>query len=163
MAHSPRPSAVVAYSGHTWEQSMAEPGARTLESILRMYFRTNDENRPHLLAQVFSEAARLETIVKTGGIAFPPVVTGLAAITESLVRNFGRTYENVYSFYLARPQPGAHPDTFSCDWLVAMSAKDDGRVRVGCGHYDWHFPSDAPRLADHLMITIEAMPVLAPE
>ena len=58
---------------------------------------------------------------KTGGIAFSPVATGLAAITESLVRNFGRTYENVYSFYLARPQPGAPPDTFACDWLVGMT------------------------------------------
>ena len=155
--------AVAAYSGHTWEQSMAEPGARTLESILRMYFRAKDENRPHLMAQVFSEAARLETIVKTGGIAFPPVATGLAAITESLVRTFGRTYENVYSFYLARPKPGAHPDTFACDWLVGMSAKQDGSIRVGCGRYDWHFQSDAHRLADRLVITIEAMPVLAPD
>jgi hypothetical protein len=117
---------------------MSNAGTRTPESVLRTYFHAKDENRPHLMAQVFSETARLETIVKTGAITFPPVATGLAAITDNLVRNFGHTYENVYSFYLARPQPGLHANTFSCDWLVGMSAKHDGGVRVGCGH-DWHF------------------------
>lgn len=140
---------------------MANATSRTAENVLRMYIRAKDENRPHLLARVFSETARLEMIVKTGAITFPPVATGVAAITENLVRNFGRTYENVYSFFLARPEPGAHADTFACDWLVGMSAKEDGRVRVGFGRYDWHFQSDEPHLADRLVITIEAMQVLS--
>jgi len=142
---------------------MSDTGTRTPESVLRTYFRAKDENRPHLLAQVFSETARLETIVKTGAITFPPVATGLASITDVLVRRFAHAYENVYSFYLARPQPRLQAHTFACDWLVGMSAKRDGGVRVGCGRYDWRFQSEAPYLADRLVITIEAMQVLAPD
>jgi hypothetical protein len=142
---------------------MADTGNRTPASVLRTYFHAKDENRPHLMAQVFSETARLETIVKTGAITFPPVATGLASITESLVRKFGQTYENVYSFYLARPQPRLPANTFSCDWLVGMSAKRDGGVRVGCGRYDWRFQSEDPCLADRLVITVEGMQVLAPD
>jgi len=142
---------------------MSDTSRTTPEDVLRTYFRAKDENRPHLMAGVFSETATLETIVKTAAISFPPVSIGLAPITDVLVRKFAQTYENVYSFYLERPQPGIHSDSFSCDWLVGMSAKEGGGVRVGCGRYDWRFRAQAPRLADRLAITIEAMQVLPPD
>jgi hypothetical protein len=41
-----------------------------------------------------------------------------------------------------------------------MSEKESGRVRVGCGRYDWQFQPEEPHLADRLVITIEAMQVL---
>jgi hypothetical protein len=133
------------------------------ERVLRTYFRAKDENRPHLMREAFSETAVLETVVKTSGISFPPVARGLAPITEVLIRKFAQSYENVYSFYLARPPQHVPLTNFSCDWLVGMSEKQGGRVRVGCGQYDWRFQVAEPRLADRLAITIEVMQILPGE
>jgi acetone carboxylase gamma subunit len=131
------------------------------EDVLRNYFRAKDENRPHLLARVFSADATLEVRNRASEIAFPAFTAGRAAITDVLVRTFGQTYENVYSFYMARP--ASDTQTFPCDWLVIMTEKDSRNVRVGCGRYDWTFESDTVGLATNLVITIEAMLVLPPE
>jgi hypothetical protein len=87
---------------------------------------------------------------------------GEPAIADTLSRAFGQTYDNVYTFYLDRPAPGAVLDAFSCDWMVAMTEKASGKVRVGCGRYDWRFQAD-PHLVGHLTITIESMETLAAE
>lgn len=87
----------------------------TTESILRNYFHAKDENRTHLLTQVFAENARLEMQVNSDAIFFPAVTQGRDAIGDVLVRKFGQTYENVYSFCLQRPTPGIVADQFSCD------------------------------------------------
>ena len=131
------------------------------EDILRNYFRAKDENRPHLLAGVFSADATLEVRNRASEIAFPAFTEGRAAIADVLVRTFGQTYENVYSFYMARP--ASDTQTFTCDWLVVMSEKNSKNVRVGCGRYDWTFAPDAAGLATSLVISIEAMLVLPPE
>ena len=73
------------------------------EEVLLGYFRAKDGNRPHLLARVFSPDARLEVRNQTAGIAFPSVTIGREAIAEVLVRRFGQTYENVYSFISVAP------------------------------------------------------------
>ena len=134
--------------------------SRSPERVLRTYFHAKDENRPHLMSAVFSRSARLEMVVKAGTISFPPASRGVAEITDVLVRRFAQTYENVYSFYLCDPPPAT--PSFSCDWLVGMSDKANGAARVGCGRYDWSFEPAPACLADRLVITIEAMPVLAP-
>lgn len=131
------------------------------EEVLRTYFRAKDENRPHLLAGVFSLDAKLEVRNRASEIAFPAFTEGRAAIADVLVGNFGQTYENVYSFYMARPAPDTQ--TFKCDWLVVMSEKNSKTVRVGCGQYDWTFEAASTGLATNLVITIEAMQVLPPE
>lgn len=136
---------------------------RLPQDVLRAYFHAKDENRPHWMPQAFCEDATLETVVRTQAIAFPPVVHGLPAIADVLVRRFAQTYENVYSFYLARPPATIPSHRFSCDWLVAMSEKETGNARVGCGRYDWSFRAVEPILAERLVITIEAMQVLAPD
>jgi hypothetical protein len=41
-----------------------------------------------------------------------------------------------------------------------MSAKADGRLRLGCGRYDWHF--DADGRVEKLVILAEVMKVHAP-
>ena len=133
----------------------------TPESLLRTYFHAKDENRPHLMRNVFCDAAVLEINVKTDSISFPAVSRGVIAIADTLVRRFGLAYENVYSFYLQRPPAAA--TRFSCDWLVGMSEKATGNTRVGCGQYDWRFQRQAPHLVDRLVITIEAMQVLPPD
>lgn len=131
----------------------------TPETVLRAYFHAKDENRPHLMQGAFCEAATLRMHLRTANIAFPAESVGLDAITDSLVRVFGQKYENVYSFYLQRPEPDAA--SFSCDWLVGMSDKASGDVRVGCGRYDWVF-DEGSGLARQLAITIDTMQVLPP-
>ena len=130
------------------------------ERLLRTYFRAKDENRPHLLADVFSSGALLTIDNRSTQISFPGVTVGLEGIADVLVRQFNATYENIYSFYLDRPGPSAV--TFECDWLVGLTEKASRNVRVGCGHYEWTFQISPVLLVTKLLITIEQMVVLAP-
>ena len=134
-------------------------------NLLRDYIRAKDENRPHLIQRVFCDAACLEMRVKTESISFPAVSQGAATIADVLVRRFNQTYENIYTFYLDKPAAGSAnpPAVFACDWLVGMSEKATGNVRVGCGRYEWVFEQDAPHRVERLAITIEAMQTLPPE
>lgn len=133
------------------------PAPDAIERVIHTYLRAKDGNRPHLMREAFAEKAQLDMLVKTDSIAFPATSNGLAGISEVLVRKFGQTYENVYTFCLQRPTGASR--SFSCDWLVGMSDKASGAVRVGCGRYDWTIGKD--QRAEHLLITIEAMQVLA--
>ena len=130
--------------------------------LLRDYIRAKDENRPHLIPKVFAANACLEMRVKTDSISFPAVSQGAATIADVLVRRFNQTYENIYTFYLDRPLAGEAmpPAVFACDWLVGMSEKATGNVRVGCGRYEWVFQPEAPHRVERLAITIEAMQTL---
>ena len=130
------------------------------EAVLRTYFRAKDENRPHLMSEAFCRAATLRMDVKTEAIAFPAVTVGIDAVSDVLVRSFGQSYDNVYSFYLDRPPADAR--RFSCDWLVGMTEKASASVRVGCGRYDWEFDPNEGGRASQLVVTIEAMEILEP-
>jgi hypothetical protein len=133
---------------------------RSPREVIETYLRAKDGNRPYLMNDVFSEDAVLDMAVTGGAISFPPTSTGVESITDVLVREFARTYENVHTFCLAAP-PNDDAASFSCGWLVGMSEKQNRCVRVGCGRYDWSFGSRAPRLAIRLKITIEIMDSLA--
>ncbi|RJG05308.1 hypothetical protein D3870_04110 [Noviherbaspirillum cavernae] len=139
---------------------MPEYSRPTAESLVRTYIQAKDENRPHLMTRVFAADAVLEMVVNTGAISFPAVSTGVEAIADTLSRKFGQTYENVYTFCLQRPDAHVRGGHFSCDWLVGMSEKESGNVRVGCGRYDWHFQAQAPFLVERLKITIDEMQIL---
>ncbi|MBC3372784.1 hypothetical protein HU762_02415 [Pseudomonas sp. SWRI92] len=130
----------------------------TARLSIQHYISAKDGNRPHLLGQAFTSVAILDMVVRTGSIAFPDHVEGRAAIGDVLVSRFGQAFENVYTFCLA-PPPLADADTFQCKWLVAMSDKNSGEARVGCGLYDWSFDPQS-RLAERLTITIEHMKTL---
>jgi hypothetical protein len=126
---------------------------------IRTYLRAKDENRPHLMNDAFADSARLEVKNATDAISFPPVTRGVDAITQVLVRDFARTYENVYTFCLcAEPRDAA--GQFSCPWLVGMSDRATSSIRVGCGVYDWSFQDEGNRLVDRLVIGIDVMKVL---
>ncbi|MNR10769.1 hypothetical protein D3C85_1270340 [compost metagenome] len=125
--------------------------ARTIEH----YILAKDGNRPDLLRQCFAAHATLEMVVRTGAISFPPTVDGRAGIADILARRFGQTYENVYTFCLGAP-PTTGATTHRCKWLVGMSVKATGELRVGCGDYLWRFLPESG-LAEHLSITIEHM------
>jgi hypothetical protein len=122
------------------------------------YFLAKDGNRPHLIRRIFAMDAELEMIVKTDAISFPQSVRGVDAIEETLVCRFAHDFENIYSFGLTRPAV-ADRLHFPCHWLVGMSAKKDGPLRVGCGRYDWYFTDDEKGLIRRLVINIEAMTV----
>jgi len=47
---------------------------------------------------------------------------------------------------------------FACDWLVGMSVKASGELRVGCGRYDWYF--DGRGKVEKLVILAEVVNVL---
>ena len=139
---------------------MLPSAMQTPESVLRTYFRAKDENRAHLIGRAFTPGAVLEIRNKISTIEFPAISTGRDTIADVLARRFGQTYENVYTFYLARPPQAA--TAYRCDWLVVMSEKRSRQVRVGCGQYDWTFDAAHHGLASHLVITIEAMQILPP-
>lgn len=129
---------------------------------IQSYILAKDRNRPHLMLESFTRNAVLEMIVHTGNISFPPLSEGRDLITDLLVRRFNQTYENIYTFCLANP-PQENGAPFSCDWLVGMSEKETGNVRVGCGRYDWVFQSQEPCLVERLSITIDQMLILGRE
>ncbi|MCD5994248.1 nuclear transport factor 2 family protein [Pseudomonas sp. CDFA 602] len=130
-------------------------------NTLEHYLYAKDGNRPDLLRQCFTADATLEMRVHTDTISFPSQVSGRPGIAATLVRDFGQRYENVYTFYVgAPPQPGVA--RFDCKWLVGMSVKETGELRLGFGEYQWRFSLESG-LAEHLKITIDDMQVFAPD
>lgn len=125
---------------------------------IESYLRAKDLNRPHLLAMAFAAGAQLDMEVREGGMPFLPFTQGREAIADVLVREFARTCENVYTVCLGAP-PADASEHFGCDWMVAMTEKGSRNVRVGCGHYFWHFDPDT-RLVQTLRIVIKAMHTL---
>lgn len=121
-----------------------------------MYCFAKDGNRPFLMRRAFAEGADLEMVVKTDAISFPSSAKGVAAIEDILGRRFANDFENVYTFCLARPS-AVNRHHFPCHWLVGMSTKNNGPIRVGCGRYDWYFTSDERCLVERLIITIDVM------
>ena len=127
--------------------------------VVSTYFHAKDGNRPFLMRHAFTEDAQLEMVVKTDAISFPSTASGLPELEEVLVRRIANDFENVYSFGLRQPvETDRHH--FTCPWLVAMSARSDGALRVGSGRYDWRFSSDAKGLVERLVITIDVMEIL---
>jgi len=124
---------------------------------IRNYIFAKDGNRPFLMRQAFAENADLEMVVKTDAINFPSTTRGVDGVAEVVVRRFAQDYENIHTFCLTAP-PAAASTRFACHWLVGMSARSDGQIRVGCGRYDWYFGRDG--LAEKLVIAIEIMNVL---
>jgi hypothetical protein len=129
----------------------------TAADAVRTYILAKDGNRPFLMQRAFAEDAELRIVLKTDAIAFPSAAKGRQAIEDIVVRRFNVDYENVFTFCLTEP-PTAGSRHFPCHWLVGMSAKDGGQLRVGCGRYDWHF--DGRGQVEKLVIVAEVMKVL---
>lgn len=53
-------------------------------------------------------------------------------------------------------------DNTKCSWLVSMTAKANGELRVGVGTYLWTFEKK-PTLVKSLIITIDEMVILEPQ
>lgn len=133
------------------------PGMITASDAVSAYIFAKDGNKPFLMRHAFADDAELEMVVNNDAISFPNSAKGLSALEEILVRRFGLDYENIFTFCLSRPSE-ANRFHFPCHWLVGMSARADGRIRVGCGRYDWHFGRDGR--VGKLAIAINCMTVL---
>jgi hypothetical protein len=123
------------------------------------YILAKDGNRPFLMRRAFAEGAELEMVIMTDTISFPNSAKGIGAIEDILVRRFANDFENVYTFCLSHPS-AADRRHFPCHWLVGMSGKNNGQIRVGCGRYDWYFGSDERCLVEKLVIVIDVMEIL---
>ncbi|MBR0818186.1 hypothetical protein JQ627_09630 [Bradyrhizobium liaoningense] len=138
---------------------MDRPTGIAAADAISTYILAKDGNRPQLMTRAFVADCELEMVVKTDAISFPSSANGLEQVTQVLITGFGEQYENVRTFCLSRP--GAdHLPHFRCDWLVGMSARQGGTVRVGCGHYGWHFAGADDGRVKKLVIDIEVMCVL---
>jgi len=122
------------------------------------YLLAKDGNRPFLMRRAFAEDAELEMVVRTDAISFPSSAKGVTAIEDILVRRFCLDYENIYTFCLSQPSE-ANRRHFPCHWLVGMSARNDGQVRVGCGRYDWYFAADKQCRVERLVVAIDVMKI----
>jgi len=127
----------------------------SMKRNIETYILAKDGNRPHLMVEAFAKDAELSMLVKTGDIAFPSAAFGRDAIEAVLVRQFAAQYENVYTFCIT--DAPSETGVFVCDWLVCMTEKATGAVRLGFGEYEW--TGDAG-LISRLKITIEEMLVL---
>jgi hypothetical protein len=134
-------------------------GMSTPSDAVSSYILAKDGNRPFLMRRAFAEDAELETVVKTDAISFPSSAKGLRAIEDIIVRRFGLDYENVYTFCLSQPSE-TNRRHFPCHWLVGMSARSNGQIRIGCGRYDWYFRSGKACLVEKLVIAIDVMKIL---
>ena len=141
------------------------PHQHTAAESIQAYIRAKDGNRPHLLEDVFLGDAQLRMVVRTAAISFPPMSVGRTAIADTLVRRFNQTCENIYTLCIGEA-PSGEVESFTCGWLVAMSEKQGGAVRVGCGRYDWTFatPGSKVRALTITIAEMETMPgeLLAP-
>lgn len=131
----------------------------TFEAV-STYFYAKYGNRPFLMRRAFVEDVQLKMVVKTEAISFPSSAKGVVAIEEILARRFADDFENVHTFCLARPTE-VNRHHFPCHWLVGMSGKNNGPIRVGSGRYDWYFTSDEQCLVEKLIITIDVMQIFS--
>jgi hypothetical protein len=132
----------------------------SLTNSIETYILAKDGNRPHLMHRAFAADAELVMNIKTDEISFPPTVKGLDGISATLVSQFAQRYENIYTFCLGTPPRNVV--AFRCGWLVCMSDKNTGAVRIGFGEYEW-VCRDGSGVISKLAITIEEMKTLPSE
>lgn len=132
------------------------------KSLISQYIKAKDNNKPHLMNGVFAEQATLKMLVQTDNISFPAEVEGLGNITHTLVSEFNNKYENIYTLCLIDTVQ-QQQRSLNCRWVVCMTEKASGSLRLGYGDYLWSFTDDTPTLINDLTITIENMTLLPPE
>lgn len=132
----------------------------SLKESIETYIQAKDGNRPHLMADAFTDDAELAMDLKTNEISFPSGATGIDDISRILVSQFARQYENVYTFCMGMPPRDG--EEFNCYWLVCMTEKDTGAARVGLGKYHWQGDGETGKISK-LSITIDEMNTLPSE
>ena len=132
-----------------------------LKQQIKRYIKAKDQNRPHLLRDVFTVDATLEMKVDSENISFPATTLGCEAIADVLVRQFSGKFENVYTL-CTTDSITVQESQLMCNWYVFMTDKSDGRLRIGYGVYYWTFDNSS-ELVKHLTIKIDAMQIFDEE
>ncbi|BFM48758.1 hypothetical protein [Marinomonas sp. THO17] len=123
------------------------------KEAISVYIRAKDDNKPHLMKGIFENSASLSMKVKSDTISFPSETQGLDSITNVLVSDFNKKYENVYTFCMTDSVISDEKQTL-CKWAVVMTDKEKSSVRVGYGDYKWVFNKG---MTKQLTILIEEM------
>jgi hypothetical protein len=129
-----------------------------IKELIERYVLAKDQNKPYQMARVFTPDVKLSMDVLTQDITFPPIANGLTNVTDVVCSNLNRHFENIYTFCFTDP-PVSPGESFSCGWMVVMSEKTGGVVRVGGGRYDWCFNPERTRV-NALTITVSDMSYL---
>ncbi|MGH1428106.1 MAG: hypothetical protein ACRBEE_09205 [Arenicella sp.] len=127
--------------------------SKSRKETISTYIKAKDDNKPHLMKDVFENSASLSMKVKSDAISFPSESQGLDSITNILVSDFSQKYENVYTFCMSDSIMFDEENTL-CKWVVVMTDRKEGNIRVGFGGYKWVFNND---LVKQLTISIEYM------
>ncbi|GGK55526.1 hypothetical protein [Amphritea balenae] len=131
------------------------------QNLISQYIKAKDNSKPHLMAKVFAEQAVLKMNVQTDNIAFPAEVLGVDKITHTLVQDFNNSYDNIYTLCITDSvDQYQHHNHLSCRWLVCMTEKSSGSLRLGYGDYHWCFEEKSSGLISQLTITIDDMQIL---
>lgn len=128
-------------------------------TIIARYIEAKDQNRPHLMPHAFEDTAILTMQVESSEIEFPAQVNGRQAISQTLVRDFAGRFENIYTYCLTQPDDET-ADGCQLNWLVIMTERASGNIKLGYGRYDWLFNSQSG-LCSKLHIHIEHMQVVS--
>lgn len=134
-------------------------GSPEAKAIIEQYVYAKDYNRPYQMHRVFCEEATLEMRVNSESITFPPITRGREGIAELLSRQFGATYDNVYTLCISDSVVFSGSE-LACRWLVVMTHKEEKTGRVGFGSYDWRFSQAPDPAVQSLIITIDEMNVI---
>lgn len=109
----------------------------SIENILELYIKGKDEDKYHLLEDIYSKSAEVEFEINSDNISFPSTINGNIEIAKVLSKDFNQNYTKVKTYYLVKPQPN-QLKVYKQNWLVVMKDIATGLTRVGTGHYDWH-------------------------
>lgn len=129
------------------------------KQLIDNYIKAKDTSKPVLMAKTFTDSAKLNMEVNSAIISFPSDVIGCEAITNTLVREFNNSYDNIYTVCLSDTVT-EHESQLDCLWFVGMTEKNTGVVRVGFGRYQWCFTDESAPKVKQLTIVIEAMEIL---
>ena len=129
------------------------------QNLISQYIKAKDNSKPHLMAKVFTEQATLKMNVQTDNISFPAEVQSVDNITRTLVQDFNNSYNNIYTLCIT-DSVDQHQHHLSCRWLVCMTEKLSGSLRLGFGDYHWSFEERPTGLICQLTITIDDMQIL---
>jgi hypothetical protein len=135
----------------------------TAQQLLERYVEAKDLTRPQLMPRIFAADAILTFSIATDSINFPRRVTGIDAITRTLVVDFAARFSRCKTFYVCEWPPKATDEPVMLPWLVLMRETALAQLRIGKGYYRWTFEKrgdDATR-AIAMHIHIAAMDAIA--
>lgn len=104
--------------------------------ILESYVKGKDDDQYKLLEAIYAETAELKFEIDSADISFPSKIIGNIDIAKVLSKDFNQKYNNVKTYYLAKPETD-QLTIHHQKWLVVMQEKSNHATRVGTGYYNW--------------------------